>query len=964
MHKRRKKILGVFVVIFVVAIGVCLGVQSFLSTRETASVARTKTAAKTTDGNQCVDLSFLRDKYGVAVNYEVTDSTLIAHLTSEEGAFTIDNWYFASDSESTTSPFINDPVNSGTLTADNGLDINFRKDSNAIVVLHFILTETDDTCLSYNEASTDENGEKVGPYQFEMTFRLSDLNTTQYAGPNTNYDGICRVIRDGTNYSDYASYLNGVSESDVEQYNGSTNGDAYAHYRTLLPFCFPNAVSGQVPSVSYNYDEETLGKMISVAFSSWKIINSSNANARPDDSDFMKAFNAAKSAAIEAGHSYTIPEGATTAQIKSILSADNKLTCDWKLQPERDEAGNIVDYYVNKDYYHAIQVEEEELTYEHRYEGGTTYTPGGACRRTCEESVVVEYGPPVASKAGLCFEYKVKVTSRVVCKSDVKGLIAPQHEEVCTPTPICNEVSGFENQGGPTEEYDACIQSCDGGKYSQACSNKCYNEVYGEDSEENGDRLALNYEEAVVSPVANNFPGYAGTYGWSGGKIVWNHSGNSATYGRWYEENQDGKTRGDHGTYIATEDGFKRHRYTNGDTCNDPCQWTGCTRTQYLNGKNEQDSYDRNLKLYENALRSCQASASCITKTANFEISVDYLHADDSGNTVKTEIEFPASSLTSGDDSDSYEGSDIFLSDGEGYKGYDGCYINSDAKDWYQAEWSFPGTWINNKTGEISYEDKLDDSSWHVQEDKFCIPLDAQSVNTKWWEWSEVGTDCYTDAEIEEEVRNNYNIHARTTNFGYFGWEFMFDCFYALRNEVCDTSIDGCCNDPTPDPDPECPEGECPGPDTTISTRDYAFRIIDTSDMFPKTSTSTEEDSVGEGYSKTGRTPGYNWNLDGDVVVALNAKNSDYTINPTALIADIQQRQSSIYEGTKYLDYSFVLDTEDLAAIREYNRDKQYTEFDGNTRVKNGVIVYESDLINEYATRQGTPGVNNDGEDD
>ena len=66
-----------------------------------------------------------------------------------------------------------------------------------------------------------------------------------------------------------------------------------------------------------------------------------------------------------------------------------------------------------------------------------------------------------------------------------------------------------------------------------------------------------------------------------------------------------------------------------------------------------------------------------------------------------------------------------------------------------------------------------------------------------------------------------------------------------------------------------------------------------------------------------------------------------------------------------------MLDTEDLAEIRSYNnqryngsRDMQYTDYLGNTTIKNGVTVYESELINKYATKQGTPGVNNDGEDD
>ena len=42
-----------------------------------------------------------------------------------------------------------------------------------------------------------------------------------------------------------------------------------------------------------------------------------------------------------------------------------------------------------------------------------TYGAKIECEVKCEEAVTVQYGAPVASKAGLCFEYKVKVTSRV-----------------------------------------------------------------------------------------------------------------------------------------------------------------------------------------------------------------------------------------------------------------------------------------------------------------------------------------------------------------------------------------------------------------------------------------------------------------------------------------------------------------------------------------------------------------------
>ena len=65
------------------------------------------------------------------------------------------------------------------------------------------------------------------------------------------------------------------------------------------------------------------------------------------------------------------------------------------------------------------------------------------------------------------------------------------------------------------------------------------------------------------------------------------------------------------------------------------------------------------------------------------------------------------------------------------------------------------------------------------------------------------------------------------------------------------------------------------------------------------------------------------------------------------------------------MDYKFVLDTETLSKIREFNRNKKYTDFDGEFRTKNGLTVYYSDLwseIGDAVITKGTPGVNNERE--
>ena len=138
--------------------------------------------------------------------------------------------------------------------------------------------------------------------------------------------------------------------------------------------------------------------------------------------------------------------------------------------------------------------------------------------------------------------------------------------------------------------------------------------------------------------------------------------------------------------------------------------------------------------------------------------------------------------------------------------------------------------------------------------------------------------------------------------------------------------------------------------------------------MFPE-----QEDGTDENVPKiegVGRQPGYNWTLgmsseDTSILMSLNDKNPDYKIDPLSLISNIQERRDSIYSDDSYIDYKFILDTETLAKIRQFNRNKKYTDFDGEARTKNGLTVYYSDLwseIGDAVITRGTPGVNNEGE--
>ena len=98
----------------------------------------------------------------------------------------------------------------------------------------------------------------------------------------------------------------------------------------------------------------------------------------------------------------------------------------------------------------------------------------------------------IAIIVGFIIDYTVKVTSYVKCTADFIAPDPTDHIKACTPSPRCESLSGTERnkpQAGPNEEFDSCIEKCDGGKYTEKCSLKCYEKVYGKTNK----KLAVDY---------------------------------------------------------------------------------------------------------------------------------------------------------------------------------------------------------------------------------------------------------------------------------------------------------------------------------------------------------------------------------------------------------------------------------------------------------------------------------------
>lgn len=698
---------------------------------------------------------------------------------------------------------------------------------------------------------------------------------------------------------------------------------------------------------------------------------------------FEDKFCIAKRGAQAAGNTYDFGSGKYSGNPKEFVCES-----DFKNHPEMvpvsEAAKNDLStltaeereaYFVNKQYLYGESKMTESAILEYHYAPSYTGTKKISCEVTCKEAVEVEYGPPVAAVGGVCFEYIVRVTSRVSCNmSKMPSSEGLCKKNVCTPTPHCvHNGGGVYTQGGPSEAFDACVRSCDGGKYTKKCSNKCYQQIYGG----RGAKAKVNgyySDELFASKIkqwGNNYScdGYYDKSS-ANGSISW-VGGDSP--GRWYCNHRGGWPDSGHpaNEYSTSQnDGFFR-RDTSSIQCNDTCSWIGCSGDVYLNSDSVQSDCDENTRRYNELVASCKAKAICNTTASTFKVHVDYTKL---GETTVTPLDFPykssndfiqnsGSSVTS---TQNQRNTTLLYNYPDSAEGMYGCYKNGAPElDLYRATWGFPGSWMNLKTGEISYNpDGKDNTVWLEHPHRFCIPGDAKGVNVLWYQAymhreyvvhniseSSSVTEQYVidnchytstthsitqysiDRWLQDVGRDNvkYNITASTRKFGYMEWDIDVKCFYAVNDDpLCGNYHDDICETSTT-VEPNC----IPNPE------EYRVHTVDLTDMFPNESGGTLNDP-----SKAGRSyVGWNWSK-----YAINNKNPGYKSNPPAYLAKIQSNANSMYSDSN-LDYEFYLSPQTIRTMRSLTTgsSSNYTAFSdsGFKLDENGISRYESAKIRD-----------------
>lgn len=701
-----------------------------------------------------------------------------------------------------------------------------------------------------------------------------------------------------------------------------------------------------------------------------------------------------------------------------------------------------------------------------------------ACKTTCREQVEVTYGPPKAVIAGQCFTYEVEIKSKVVCNTSINFDDFPKYTDYapCILKANCSDIVGYEEQAGPNEDFDKCVSTCDGGEYTQACINKCYNKVYNKkttstkkkvtnDNNENlkdvkiyaEDTLLLTSEKAkksTVKKVADNnnedaigCPSIAhgsvskeqinavyeyvnsnitGNYAYAGETLnysakksscEWNNYGYayfrdkqitartvcnakgldwisgsdtcSTASHEWCLDNSScyPGVRRSGATYFANSQGFKTST-----VCKQECSWinTGlagfedgraCT---YLDREQAEKDYVSSISNYIAAVTGClNKSSSCVTDEEKAVYTMVANTDTESGkekqlcdssygsqkNCLSWKEEIKKNTGLKRESIDNKTETDEVILKFNG-----GTCTNERNTEWiYHTIITFPGAWINNKNGEITYKNPNQPAYYKHYEGNYCTPLNAKNVNANWWLWYQYSKSNKTSKIFEEWATDKslvYNIFSKIRKFGLFDWSMDVSCFYAINNQTPppDTPPEDTPNEDPGDGEeivtPTCKNGNCPPSgeikdETTTDFDNYTSKSISTSTMFPSTKTSTKStdkasvkklsytDKLANNQKMANsetRTEGFNWSVE-----ATNLSIEGYPVTPSALVKKIESGKT--YDESE-LDYYIVLTKDNIKKLKTQN---DYTDFKGTYTTKTVSENYKKAYTNAGYSENSIP---------
>ncbi len=565
---------------------------------------------------------------------------------------------------------------------------------------------------------------------------------------------------------------------------------------------------------------------------------------------------------------------------------------------------------------------------------GLTYSYTGTYWQIlCSESYTAQGDTAKLVRAGEGFEYVSEFQISRTCK--IKQIKKPSPLPNCTYSisNVCtwNTKSGTGEgvDAGPSEYFDSCIKSCDGGKYTQNCINSCYKASYTNNRN-------WSFIEKISGALNDD----------SSSVFVKKQYGSSSTYTGPNTRVSCITDHGRNGFYVCHKGAH------NNEKCACFSTWCGnnggqCTFTEYQDQDNcsdnpkkgYQDQINESIKEYDtlklklsddlkNGTYTIEITDSFLTSDKQkyvFTVSSDkdpnvsvtntgqknYINRTDENISIgTTNMEGINNTLTYTSSSTSTKNITVKLPLSYVNKITGGAVYKSDETTKNNAYEIFQnengtrklrkvqqeGTSPTSDSNPISNNGFVASRYYHQDDErKYYTSIWSQNTNVLISE-NRVKLLSY---DMAKEV-GDINIKVISSEVGDGGFKSNILCYYGVYNSYYCDNKDDC------PPPPECKEN-CPDP-TGIQ---YIYRVIDLTDVFPND-----------------RNPRWNWTSS----AARKASETriGYDIDPIAKTKDIESKGESIYTDQNETDYEFYLTKENIRNIRDYNKHVKDYNNDGS----------------------------------
>lgn len=596
----------------------------------------------------------------------------------------------------------------------------------------------------------------------------------------------------------------------------------------------------------------------------------------------------------------------------------------------------------------------------------------------CTEKMTIEYDEPKAVNAGTGFAYQIKITLERACEP-VQVALVPYYPQ-CSYTVECYGGPANHNGeagAGPSKAFDTCVNSCDGGKYTQECINKC-NTVTNQLSSTSNSKGWVSFMNATKETVGVLRLGvYNYNYANEGLAGICNDGGTRLprAEGCWAtESNED--CGGDGSTYCTTAHGVQ-FTYLDGCNANGEVGGTKCMEVyrQYPCVHDDAlTNYRRRLNDSRNELNNIIAIISDYssggdnhyTKDETFNANVidSYTNkavsfsSKNDPNNNKLSVKAVNSVVNSMSYNKTQNGKNetVTLNAGKISDKILGYAVGGVSQSEIAVSVNryivkrvvtvdFPIAYVPSSTNNDKVKYSTTDPStsglniYYNGGNKYYTNLYSPAINSyygwrsyvdnnnqlRYFDINSKSTDSYT-----KNIKYVINNIGSWNQWGGANKKLDLECFYGLINKYCvscnvkdEISLKHACNTNT---------------DLCTTGIQYIFRPIDLNDVFPND-----------------RDPRWNWSNASKMTLFKN-----YNIDPTkytSMVEEVGSSNNTIYKNSNTapgddanpeLDYEIYLTKGNISAIKTYNKDHEnYLNYDNMSCSKNkdGQISCKSDFI-------------------